>query len=90
MDLVVRAFQDMPDKNLVFTYGANDPEKRRILAMCEGHTNIFPIPAPRDDEFISLVAGATANIYIPVDEDFGMSPVESMSCGVPVIGVREG
>lgn len=90
VDLVVRAFQDMPDKNLVFTYGANDPEKRRILAMCEGHANIFPIPAPRDDEFISLVAGATANIYIPVDEDFGMSPVESMSCGVPVIGVREG
>lgn len=55
MDLVVRAFRDMPDKNLVFTYGANDPEKGRILAMCEGYANIFPIPAPRDDEFISLV-----------------------------------
>lgn len=28
-------------------------------------------------------------IYIPVDEDFGMSPVESMACGVPVIGANE-
>jgi glycosyltransferase involved in cell wall biosynthesis len=25
-----------------------------------------------------------------VDEDFGMSPVESMACGTPVIGVDEG
>jgi glycosyltransferase involved in cell wall biosynthesis len=29
-------------------------------------------------------------IYIPVDEDFGMSPVESMASGVPVIGANEG
>ena len=25
-----------------------------------------------------------------MDEDFGMSPVESMACGTPVIGVDEG
>jgi glycosyltransferase involved in cell wall biosynthesis len=29
-------------------------------------------------------------VYIPVDEDFGMSPVESMAAGKPVIGVQEG
>jgi glycosyltransferase involved in cell wall biosynthesis len=90
VDLVVRAFQALPEKNLVFTYGANDPEKERILTMCEWYKNIFPLSAPKDDEFIVLVALATANIYIPVDEDFGMTPVESMSCGVPVIWVAEG
>lgn len=25
-----------------------------------------------------------------MDEDFGMSPVESMACGTPVIGVADG
>ncbi len=90
VDLVVRAFQDMPEKNLVFTYGANDPEKEKILSLSHWYKNIFPLPAPKDDEFIALVAGAIANIYIPVDEDFGMTPVESMSCSVPVIGVKEG
>lgn len=89
VNLVVRAFQELPEYNLVFTYGSNDPEKERILAMCAGYANIFPIPAPSDVDFISLLGWATANIYIPVDEDFGMTPVESMSCGVPVIGVRE-
>lgn len=87
--LVVDAFLQMPDKNLVFTYGKNDPLKEEILEKCQHAKNIFPIPAPNDDDFIRLVQNAIANIYIPIDEDFGMSPVESMACGVPVIGVNE-
>jgi hypothetical protein len=35
VDLVVRAFQDMPEKNIVFTYGMNDPEKEKILALSQ-------------------------------------------------------
>ena len=87
--LVVDAFLQMPDKNLVFTYGKNDPLKEEILEKCQHAKSIFPIPAPNDDDFIRLVQNAIANIYIPIDEDFGMSPVESMACGVPVIGVNE-
>jgi len=68
----------------------NDPEKEKILTLSQWYKNIFPLPAPKDDEFIALVSSAIANIYIPVDEDFGMTPVESMSCWIPVIGVREG
>lgn len=90
VDRVVRAFQAMPDKKLVFTYGANDPEKDRILGLAQGYTNIHPLLAPSDNVFRNLVAGALAMVYIPIDEDFGMSPVESMASGVPVIGVREG
>ena len=36
------------------------------------------------------IGNAIAAIYIPMDEDFGMSPVESMAAGKPVIGVAEG
>ena len=38
----------------------------------------------------SLIGGAIATIYVAQDEDFGMSPVESMAAGKPVIGVAEG
>lgn len=89
VDMVIEAFRKTPKKNLVFTYGKNDPEKDRLLALAEWCRNIFPMPAPSDAVFISLVANAIAMIYIPVDEDFGMSPVESMACGVPVIGANE-
>lgn len=46
--------------------------------------------SPSDDELRELIRGVTATIYIPVDEDFGMSPLESMACGTPVIGVNDG
>lgn len=46
--------------------------------------------SPSDEELRNLIRGAKATIYVPVDEDFGMSPVESMACGTPVIGVDDG
>jgi len=36
------------------------------------------------------MASATAHVYAPENEDFGMVPIESMAAGTPVIGVREG
>ncbi len=36
--------------------------------------------SPTDQELRDLIRGALATIYVPVDEDFGMSPVESMAC----------
>ena len=43
-----------------------------------------------EEELLKLMGNAIASIYIPLDEDFGISPVESMAAGKPVIGVREG
>jgi len=37
-----------------------------------------------------FIGNARATIYIPIDEDFGMSPVESMSAWKPVSGVNGG
>ncbi|MBP9779295.1 glycosyltransferase [Candidatus Gracilibacteria bacterium] len=90
VDLIVEAFTLMPEKKLIFTYGKNDPQKELILKKIRAYPNIQAIEAPEEEELISLIQGAIATIYIPVDEDFGMSPVESMACGTPVIGVNDG
>ncbi len=90
VDIIVDAFLDMPDKNLVFCYGKNDPMKEDILQKIAWKKNIIGLESPDDDSLIRLIQWAIASIYIPIDEDFGMTPVESMSCGTPVIGVAEG
>lgn len=90
VDRIVKAFQDMPGENLVITYGKNDPEKNKIMSMIQGYDNITLRESPSDAELRDLIRSAKATIYIPVDEDFGMSPVESMACGTPVIGVNDG
>jgi glycosyltransferase involved in cell wall biosynthesis len=43
-----------------------------------------------EEKLRDLIGNAIATIYLPHNEDFGMSPVESMAAGKPVIGVREG
>lgn len=89
VDRIVTAFQRMPEENLIITYGKNDPERATISEMIQGYPNISMRESPSDMELRELIRGATATIYVPVDEDFGMSPVESMSCGTPVIGVND-
>jgi glycosyltransferase involved in cell wall biosynthesis len=85
---IVEAFLSMPDRHLVVASGGNQEAELRQLAA--GAPNIRFTGWIDDAELKTLVAGAIATIYIPVEEDFGISPVESMAAGKPVIGVAEG
>ncbi len=88
VDLLVRAFVRMPSHRLVVTSGGN--ELKRLQALAKGASNIRFSGWVDDRALQNLVGKARASIYLPVDEDFGMSPVESMAAGKPVIGVAEG
>ena len=88
VDLVVRAFLAMPDRKLVVASGG--PEEGRLRVLAAGAANIAFTGWTSDRQLLDLVGRARAAIYIPEDEDFGMSPVEAMAAGKPVIGVAEG
>ncbi len=88
IDVIVQAFQRMSDKKLIIVSGGEDLETIRSLAA--GHSNISVRGWVEADTLRDLVGRAIATIYIPIDEDFGMSPVESMAAGKPCIGVDEG
>jgi glycosyltransferase involved in cell wall biosynthesis len=86
--LIVKAFKEMPDKRLVVVSGGADlPGIRRIA---EGSLNIEILGWVDETTLTELMGRCIATIYIPRDEDFGISPVESMAAGKPVIGVQEG
>jgi glycosyltransferase involved in cell wall biosynthesis len=86
--LIVDAFLKMPHKRLVVASGGE--EEAALRARAAGAPNISFTGWTDEAQLRTLMAGAIATIYIPVDEDFGMSPVESMAAGKPVIGVAEG
>jgi len=88
VELIVRTFMNLPGKKLVVASGGSDLE--RLKTMAEGHTNISFTGLCTDEQLKILIGSCIATIYIPHDEDFGMSPVESMAAGKPVIGVAEG
>ena len=43
-----------------------------------------------DRELLGLYAGARAVVYSPINEDYGLVPLEGMASGKPVIAVNEG
>ena len=88
IDLIVDAFLQMPDKKLVIVSGGSDETKLRRRA--RGAENITFTGWVSRAGMAGLLANSIASIYVPKDEDFGLSPVESMAAGKPVIGVAEG
>ncbi len=62
----------------------------KIKKMAEGHQNITILGWIDDNQLLDYLGRCLATIYIPIREDFGMSAVESMQAGKPVIGVAEG
>ncbi|MCO7570129.1 glycosyltransferase [Pseudomonas chlororaphis] len=88
VDTIIKAFLGLPDQKLVIASGGRDEMRLRQLA--EGAGNIRFTGWQDEASLCACIGGARAAIYVAVDEDFGMSPVEAMSAGKPVIGVREG
>lgn len=88
IEIIIDAFKRLPGKRLVVASGG---ELEQVLrARAEGAGNIIFTGWIDDAALVNLVGRAIATIYVPFDEDFGMSPVESMAAGKPVIGVAEG
>ncbi|WP_027179364.1 glycosyltransferase [Maridesulfovibrio bastinii] len=88
VDLIVSAFKKMPDKKLIVTSGG--AELNNLKKLAGNAENIHFTGWVSYPELIALTGNSIATIYIPRDEDFGISPVESMAAGKPVIGAREG
>jgi glycosyltransferase involved in cell wall biosynthesis len=89
VDRSVEAFREMSDKKLLVIYWQNDPQKEEIMNMAKGYENITFLTLANNNDLPKYVAWAIATIFIAKNEDFGMVALESMACGVPVIGVRE-
>jgi glycosyltransferase involved in cell wall biosynthesis len=90
VDRIVEAFARMPERKLVLVHGKHDPQREEILARVRTLPNIETRESPADEELRDLIRGATAVIYVPLAEDFGMTPLEAMACGTSVIAAADG
>ena len=88
VDRIVEAFLRMPDKKLVVASQGEEFDRLKLLA--GDAKNITFLGWVSEADLRRLIGEAIATIYVPVNEDFGMSPVESMAAGKPCIGVAEG
>jgi glycosyltransferase involved in cell wall biosynthesis len=85
---IAKAFQKMPDKKLIVSSSGDDLENVKNLA--NGFPNIEVIGWVSDEKLKNLVGRCIATLYVPIDEDAGMAPLESNAAGKPCICNRDG
>ena len=88
--LIVETFALMPDKKLVICSAGPLKDWIKEQITTRNLTNIRYEGLVSDERLAELVGGCLAGIYIPVNEDAGITQIEIMAAGKPVIGVNEG
>lgn len=76
--MLVSNYQE-PGERTYLEHLARDRDVRMVF-----HTMV------NDQQLVKLYNQAVLTVYAPVREPFGMVPLESMACGTPIVGVREG
>jgi len=93
IELQINSFRQMPDEKLIivgdFTKG-DYSEGYASLILKDLPDNIKIVGSISESELIYLYATCKGHITTALDEDFGMTPVEAMASGKPVLAVREG
>lgn len=85
IDLIAEAFSKMPDKKLLIIGEGSDEQK--IKSMCS--RNIEMLGYKEADELSNYMQKAAAFVFA-AEEDFGISVIEALSCGTPVIALNRG
>ncbi len=93
IELQIEAFRRVPEERLVIIGGYSAGDHAAIYAE-KISTNLPPNVTLRGevsgDEIIDLYARCKAHICTALDEDYGLTPVEAMASGKPVVAVNEG
>jgi glycosyltransferase involved in cell wall biosynthesis len=93
IDLQFEVFRELPEERLVVVggYAEGDHASRYYEKLVRDiPENVEMHGAVSEAELIDLYARCKGLICTAVDEDFGLTPVEAMASGKPVVAVNEG
>ncbi|MBN2854324.1 glycosyltransferase [Patescibacteria group bacterium] len=94
IDLQLQAFRDLPNEKLIivgsYEKGVSQFEDYKEYLEKIKPNNVEILNWLSSDEITKLYYNAKAFIATAKDEDFGLTPVEAMSYGKPVIAAGEG
>ena len=93
IELQIEAFRQVPEERLVIVGGYSEGDHAAVYAE-KIRRNLPPNVILRGevtgDEIVDLYARCKAHICTALDEDYGLTPLEAMASGKPVVAVDEG
>ncbi len=87
IELQIEAFREMPDKKLKIA-GRIYPTFEYLVPSAP--PNVEFLGAVSDHELIHLYGSCRGFLTTAIDEDYGLTPLEAMACGKPVVAAKEG
>ena len=85
VDLIIEAFNRMPDKKLIVV--GDGPDFDKLKAMAGPNVRLLGRqPGERLRRYLQLARG----FIFAAEEDFGIAPVEAQACGTPVLAYGRG
>jgi glycosyltransferase involved in cell wall biosynthesis len=92
VELQVEAFKSLPDEHLLIVGGYTSRDKllayHRLFSDLPSNVKVLGNIPERD--LIELYATCKGVVHTPIDEDFGLVPIEAQASGKAVVGVNEG
>ncbi|MDP3724131.1 MAG: glycosyltransferase, partial [bacterium] len=85
VDIAIRAAEKADVRLKIVGRGSEEKRLRRLAGV-----SVTFLGEISDDRLRALVQACTAVLFASEDEDFGMTPVESMLCGTPVVAYYGG
>lgn len=93
LELQIEAFRSLPDERLVIVggYAKGDHAAGYATRILENlPSNVTYMGEVSEEEVLNLYSRCKGHITTALHEDFGLTPVEAMACGKPVVAVNEG
>ncbi|KXS43600.1 MAG: mannosyltransferase [Methanolobus sp. T82-4] len=93
IELQIEAFKNLPEEKLFIVggYSKGDHAEKYAKAISASlPENVKMLGEVSEEELIELYSTCKGFICTAMDEDFGLTPVEAMASGKPVVAVSEG
>lgn len=93
IELQIEAFRSMPEERLVIVggYAEGDHAGRYVGSLRQNlPPNVEILGEVTEEELLDLYGRCRGLVCTALDEDFGLTPVEAMASGKPVVAVNEG
>jgi glycosyltransferase involved in cell wall biosynthesis len=93
VELQIEAFRRLPDEKLLIAGGYTAGDHKSVYVqkiMRDLPPNVTILGEVSEEKLIDLYSRCKALLCTAVDEDFGLTPLEAMASGKPVVAVDEG